>query len=234
MILDDLTVIIPIGTDEVAWRPLLDDLKSLPPAAEILLVGINPEPGDFQRAVVPKLPCATRWLQSTPGRAKQLNCGAANASRTFLWFLHADSRVDRLALERLDFALRERPLAIHFFELVFQPDGPRITRLNSWAANLRSRWLRLPFGDQGFCASKKVFQALGQFDESVPYGEDHLFIWKAHRKRIQVKSVQAQISTSARKYQCDGWLRTTCVHLSRTGRQALPEFVRLLVSKWGL
>jgi hypothetical protein len=177
--LDDLTVIIPVGAKELAWRTLLNDLNSLPPGAEILLVATDPEPEDFDDATS-KLQCATRWLQSVPGRARQLNLGAQNSTRSFLWFLHADSRVDAVALESLRRALRVKPSAIHYFALAFQVDGPRITCLNSWGANLRSRWLRLPFGDQGFCLSKRVFYALGRFDESARYGEDHLFIWRAH------------------------------------------------------
>lgn len=229
--LDDLSIIIPVGANETAWASLLKDLQSLSPAAEVLLVGIESKPAGFDQFVARELPCTSRWLQSAPGRARQLNYGAAHSTRAYLWFLHADSHIDDLALGQLRQALQDKPLAIHYFVLAFQPDGPRATRLNSWGANLRSRWLRLPFGDQGFCLSKAVFEALGAFNESVRYGEDHLLVWKAHQKGIHVAPIQAKIFTSARKYHTNGWFRTTCVHLWRTVRQALPQFVRLIVSK---
>jgi hypothetical protein len=229
--LDDLTIIIPVGAKENAWRSLLKDLKTLPPAAEMLVVGAEPKPADFEQFVARELSCATRWLRSTAGRARQLNYGAENSTRSYLWFLHADSHVDDLALGELKRALQDRPSAIHYFVLAFQTDGPRITRLNSWGANLRSRWFGLPFGDQGFCVAKAVFQALGKFDESSQYGEDHLLIWKAHQKGVQVAPIHAKISTSARKYRSNGWIRTTFVHLWRTARQGLPQFLRSLVNK---
>jgi hypothetical protein len=160
-----------------------------------------------------------------------MNFGAAIASGSFLWFLHADSQIDPKAYEKLEVSLRESPGAIHYFDLAFHAGSPRLSRLNAWGANLRSRFLRLPYGDQGLCLSKEVFQRLGRFDESLPYGEDHILIWRAHNNRIPVKPVNAQVTTSARKYSQNGWLRTTCLHLWLTVRQAAPQFARLLMGK---
>jgi hypothetical protein len=227
--LDELSIVIPIGPGDVAWKVLLSDLKGLPPNAEILLVGIDAEPEEFQALAAAALPCTARWFQSEAGRARQQNCGARNATRFFLWFLHADSRVDSVVLGGLGDALRQSCDAIHYFELAFQPDGPRLTGINAWGANFRSRFFHLPFGDQGFCLSKQLFDRLGQFDETVGYGEDHLLIWKAHREKVSVRPVAATLKTSARKYKHHGWLRLTCNHLWRTARQALPQLARLLV-----
>jgi hypothetical protein len=58
-------------------------------------------------------------------------------------------------------------------------------------------------------------------------------IWKAHRKKVSVRPVAATLTTSARKYQQQGWLWLTCVHLWRTGRQALPQLARLLIDRKG-
>jgi rSAM/selenodomain-associated transferase 1 len=228
--LDDLSIIIPIGPGEMAWQGLLSDLKSLAPNAELLLIGADAPSAEFVKSKA-ALRCDARWLQSEPGRARQLNRGASAAARRFLWFLHADSRIERLALEKLEWAIRREPGAIHYFKLAFQPDGPLATRLNAWGANLRSHFFRLPFGDQGFCLSKKQFWCLGGFDESLRLGEDHLFIWQAHRKGVPVRPVAAKIVTSARKYSRDGWLRTTCNHLFQTGRQAIPQLARLLIAQ---
>jgi hypothetical protein len=229
--LDDVTVIVPVGAGENDWRSLLQDLECLSPAAELLLVGVDPEPIDFRQHVDSQLLCATRWLQAASGRARQLNFGAENSQRSFLWFLHADSRVYANALKRLDQVLRERPFAIHYFSLAYQPDWLPIMRLNALGANFRSRWLSLPFGDQGLCLSKDVFLSLGRFDEAACYGEDHLFIWKAHENGVPVIPIRAQITTSARKYQRHGWLRTTALHVWRTIHQATPQLIRLLVHK---
>jgi hypothetical protein len=231
--LDDLSIVIPIGAGESAWKALLSDLKDLPASAEVLLVGVDVEPKEFQHYAAFTLPVTVRWLQSEPGRARQLNCGAETATCSFLWFLHADSRVEPEILDRLEDALRNSCDAIHYFDLAFQPDGPRLTGINAWGANFRSRLFHLPFGDQGFCLAKHTFRELGRFDETAKYGEDHLLIWKAHRKKVSVRPVAATLTTSARKYQQQGWLWLTCVHLWRTGRQALPQLARLLMDRKG-
>jgi hypothetical protein len=229
--LDDLSIVIPIGPGESAWKALLSDLKDLPMSAEILLVGVDDEPKEFEEYAAATLPCKAGWLQSEAGRARQMNYGAENATRSFVWFLHSDCRVDPVVLDRLDNALRNSHNAIHYFELAFQADGPRLTGVNAWGANFRSRFLKLPFGDQGFCLAKQIFRQLGQFDSTVEYGEDHLLIWKAHREKISVRPVAATLTTSARKYKQQGWLRLTCVHLWRTGRQALPQLARLIFER---
>ena len=232
--LDDLSIVIPIGAGESAWKALLQDLKDLPTSAEVLLVGVEPEPEEFEQYAATTMPCTARWLQSDAGRARQLNYGAENATGSILWFLHADSRVKPATLDKLDVALRNSCAAIHYFDLAYQADGPRLTGINAWGANFRSRFLHLPFGDQGFCLAKHIFRQLGLFDESVGYGEDHLLIWKAHREKVSVRPVAATLTTSARKYEQAGWLRLTWVHLWRTGRQALPQLARLLLERTGV
>jgi len=229
--LDDLSIVIPIGPGDSAWKSLLSDLTYLPASAEVLLVGVDAEPEKFEHYAATTLTCTARWLQSEPGRARQLNYGAEHATGSILWFLHADSRVNPAALDMLDSALCESHDSIHYFELAFQADGPRLTGINAWGANLRSRFLHLPFGDQGYCLAKHIFRQLGKFDETVRYGEDHLLIWKAHREQVAVRPVAATLTTSARKYKQYGWLPQTCVHLWRTGRQALPQFARLLIDR---
>jgi rSAM/selenodomain-associated transferase 2 len=229
--LADLSVVIPVGPGETNWATLLRDLQPLPIDAEVIIVGVDGPSAEFEQFAAATARCGTRWLQSAQGRARQMNFGASSASRSFLWFLHADSRIDSTAFEKLEAGLREFPNAIHYFDLAFHSDSPPLTRLNAWGANLRSRFLRLPYGDQGFCLSTEIFNRIGRYDESLPYGEDHILIWQAHANRIPIKPVHAQIATSARKYSRNGWLRTTCLHQWFTAKQAAPRFARLLARK---
>lgn len=220
--LEDLSIIIPVGLGETAWQDLLSDLQSLHANAEVLLLGVDAKPADFED-IRAASHCNCRWIQSERGRGRQMNCGADNATRRYLWFLHADSRVESIAVELLKVALVDSPAGIHYFDLAFHADGPRLMCLNAWGANLRSRYLGLPFGDQGLCLSKETFQTLGRFDETTPYGEDHLLIWKAHCQGVPIRPTGGKILTSARKYKLQGWFRTTLVHLWRTVYQALPQ-----------
>lgn len=212
-----LSVVIPVGPGETAWRELLQDLARLTSDAEILLVAARGE----VPLTPPPLPAgapAPRWLEAPAGRAQQQNAGAAAATGELLWFLHADSRVPpaTLAAARA-FAGRA---ALGYFELRFRDDGPALARLNAFGARLRSRWLGLPFGDQGFLLPRRLFEALGGFDESLSAGEDHALVWTARKAGIPLAPLAAPIHSSARRYAERGWLRTTLRHAWLTIAQA--------------
>jgi len=92
--------------------------------------------------------------------------------------------------------------------------------INTIGAHVRSRWLRLPFGDQGLLMPRRVFEALGGFDERHRGGEDHALVWSARRLGVPLRPLRAPIFTSARKYAQLGWWGTTTMHLRLTGAQA--------------
>lgn len=216
--LRELAVVIPVAPDDDAWTGLMDQLSELPPGVEIVLVGSVPPP----RPVPPP----ARWLISPRGRARQMNAGARATSRPFLWFLHADSRFTSRSLGALGRSLAEAPGALHYFDLAFLDDGPALMPINELGARLRSRWGGMPFGDQGFCIAREVWEGLGGFRTDVEYGEDHLLAWAARRAGVPLRPVGAPLLTSARRYRERGWLRTTARHLRLTAAQALPEWVR--------
>ena len=227
-----ISVIIPVGNKDEAWKSLLPDLCSLDYDDEIIFV--SPDPGEPELADVLAsvgigVPC--RWIRSSLGRAKQLNLGAKEAANEILWFLHCDSGISSAGVKNLKRSILKNANQILFFNLEFLNDGPRLISVNEIGAWIRSRVLRLPFGDQGFCMSKSTFTGLSGFDELAPYGEDHLLIWKAHQNGIPIKCVGSGLKTSARKYTHQGWSKTTARHVILTFRQALPELIHLLLGR---
>jgi hypothetical protein len=213
-----LSVIVPVGPGDQAWRSLLGDLAVLDHRAEVILVAT---PADRARPAGKLEPCpetTIRWLEVPAGRARQQNAGAAAARGHALWFLHADSRVPAATMAAaLRFAGRA---AVGYCDLRFQADGPRLVWLNAVGAHIRSRWLGLPFGDQGLILPRDTFEALGGFDESLRAGEDHALIWTARRARIPLVPLRAPVLTSARRYAEQGWWRTTARHVRLTIAQA--------------
>jgi rSAM/selenodomain-associated transferase 2 len=203
-----LSVVVPVGPGEQAWRDLLDDLSALDGSAEVILVApVGEAPRDFAAGA---MPVAARWLEAPAGRARQQNAGAAAARGAVLWFLHADSRVSATAVRAAQ-GFDASAGALGYFDLRFR-DGPALARLNAAGAWLRSRWLGLPFGDQGFILSRRLFDRLGGFDESLSAGEDHALVWAARRARIPLVPLRVPVLTSARRYAEQGWLRTTLRH----------------------
>lgn len=213
-----LAIIVPIASAQEDFSNLVGDLTPLHGKADFLLVGPE-EPNE--RA--PFL----QWISSPRGRARQMNTGARSAKKRFLWFLHADSRVPIETLTALERSLNQYPGALHYFDLEFH-GGPLLMKINTFGVWFRSHWLKIPFGDQGFVIERTLFEKIGGFDESAPYGEDHLWVWKLRRAGISLHCVGASLSTSARKYTRNGWLATTGNHLKLTFRQAIPEAIKMV------
>ena len=223
-----LSVVVPVAPGDDAWRALLPDLRAVLGAQVIFAAARALTPADHDVITAALGSASWRWLETPSGRARQLNSGARAAERDTLWFVHADSRFAPDTLPALHAALRAMPNALLYFELSFLSDGPRAMPLNSLGARFRSRVLGMPFGDQGFVMSRRTFDALGGFDERATYGEDHLFVWRARRAGIALRTTNGSLRTSARRYSEGGWLRTTLRHLWLTTRQAVPEWLALV------
>lgn len=222
--MNDLSIIIPVKTGDNTWKNLVADLTSSNADFEVILVGpdfVNLESDD------PRI----RYAYCKQGRALQQNYGASVATRSNLWFLHADSRLSNRSLQKIEENLKNFPEAIFFFDLNFLPDGPRIMFLNAIGAYWRSHLLKMPFGDQGFFMKRKTFFSLGMFNETAKYGEDHLFIWRARQRGVEVLPAYAELFTSSRKYKNIGWLTTTVKHVILTYQQAFPELIKLLQTR---
>jgi hypothetical protein len=209
-----LAIIVPAGPGDRAWRGLLPQLAPAR-AGRIVLVLADGDAG-----LVDDPPANLQVLHSSAGRALQLNAGARATDARWLWFLHADSRVAASTLDALHRFVDSDESAIGYFRLRFLGDGPRWTFLNAWGAHFRSRVLGLPFGDQGLLMPRRIFDAIGGFDEGVAGGEDHDLVWAARARRIPLRALAAPVFTSARRYARQGWWQTTCRHLSLTHEQA--------------
>ena len=220
-----LSVIVPLGPGEQEAAGLLHDLAALPPGSELILVRADPGP----YPIPPNWPAnlVVRQVAAAGGRARQLNLGARHAAGKWLWFVHADTRLGAGCLDALAAFIAQDARALGWFDLAFRNDGPRLARLNARGANLRARWLGIPFGDQGFVLQASAFAGLGGYDETASYGEDHLFVWTARSAGIPARRIAGTVATSARKYARRGWARTTLTHWVLTVAQAWPAWRRL-------
>jgi GT2 family glycosyltransferase len=213
-----LSIIIPVGPGDIAWRGLVEQLLQLASRGQILLVFAD---GDAQSTAVPDHCVA---LSAPAGRAHQLNAGiAAAAGGEWLWLLHADSRLQADTWQALIDYLATTPRALGWFRLAFDHDGPWLMALNALGANLRARFLGLPFGDQGFVLHRDDAARLGLFDPALAFGEDHAMVWRTRRLGLPLRRINGTLMTSARKYAAQGWWRTTMRHLRLTAHQAKQE-----------
>lgn len=207
----DLSIIIPIGPDDNAWQTLLPELLACDKEVEIILSACQDQPENtlLQDARV-------QWLSGQQGRAHQLNAGARVAKGKLLWFLHADSHLSEEVWPQIAEFWQQNTDALAYFELSFTSDGPWLTRFNAQLANLRARYLGLPFGDQGFVLKKSLFNALNGFDTRLKRGEDLDFVVRARHAGYALMPLAAVLQSSARRYQTQGWLKTSLEHIFLT------------------
>lgn len=203
-----VSIVVPVGPGESAWTALPDLLTRLELDHEIVLSAAE-EP-------TREPPDGVRVVRGMAGRAHQLNAGIAAARAEWLWLLHADSRPGTATLAAAAafiaaHAKPERP-ALGWFELAFDRDGPAAVALNARGANLRSRRFSLPFGDQGWLMTRRTFDQVGAFDADFSRGEDLEFVVRARRRGVAIEPVGAALTTSARRYREQGWLRTSATH----------------------
>ena len=147
-------------------------------------------------------------VKAPKGRGTQLAAGAQAARGEWLLFLHADTvlqpgwdeEVETL-LERLEKRGEKGTSFAAVFKFAlddFSFWARMLERVVAWRC-----WLfGLPYGDQGLLVSRKLYDALGGFDD-VPLMEDVRMVQAIGKKRLSFLSAEAR--TSAAKYERDGW-----------------------------
>jgi len=138
-------------------------------------------------------------VNSSKGRAKQMNIGSKVATGSILYFLHADSFPPK------DFDLHivnevENGHLAGCFRLQFDHSHWWL-RLASWLTQFH--WRACRGGDQSQFITKALFDDIGGFDESYTIYEDNILINELY-KRKQFKVINKKLRTSARRYEKHG------------------------------
>lgn len=136
------------------------------------------------------------------GRAAQMNFGAAQARGEMHFFLHADSFPPAGFLDDIRARVKEGTES-GCFRLAFDEPRP-VMRLYAWFT--RFDLLPFRFGDQGLFVKRQVFESSGGFDERLVVMEDNELV-RLLRKRGRFVIMPKEVTTSARKYRENGFVR---------------------------
>lgn len=191
-----ISIIVPVLEDRAALVRLLDQI---PPDPDVeLIVSDGGSDAGLERIVPPR----GLLVRAGRGRARQMNAGAAAATGEWLLFLHADSV---LPLDwRSRFAAGTAHADAGWFQFALD-DSAWQARLIEWGVRRRVRWLGLPYGDQGLFVRRAVFERLGGYRD-LPLMEDVELVRRVLRTARCVE-LPVPITTSARRWRRDGWLR---------------------------
>lgn len=199
----DISVIIPTLNEENNIEPLAAQLYGH--VGEVIIV----DGGSTDNTIAAAKSAGLQVVTSPAGRGTQLNHGVTASSGKILLFLHADTRLpdtfgqDILSLINSDHAI------VGAFRLAVD-GGTLLLKLIVFFANLRSTYLQLPYGDQGFFLTRENFDTIGGFPQTEVM-EDFIFIRKA-RKNGKIVTLEKSVITSTRRWQRLGILRTTIIN----------------------
>lgn len=200
-----ITIVIPVFRDADAAERVVGQI---PPdrRVEIVLVDGGHEPRLDRLAA--SRPDVRLIRTADPGRAVQMNAGAAVARGEWLLFLHADSSLPAGWLDTF-----ERSTAAArggWFQFALD-DAAWQARVIERGVRWRVRVCRLPYGDQGLFVRRSVFAAMGGYRE-IPLMEDV----ELARRLIaggEVVQMPVALTTSARRWRRDGWFRGSARNL---------------------
>jgi uncharacterized protein len=204
-----LSVIIPTLNEADGLGTVLDRINK-DAGAEIIVVDGGSSDGTREIAAR----AGARVIEATGGRAGQQNAGAVAARGRVLLFLHADTLLPENYAALIGEAMDDPSKVAGAFR--FQTDGTGAAmRFIEWTANLRSRLLQLPYGDQGLFMEKRVFEEMGGF-ASIPVMEDFKLVLRL-RRRGTVVTLPYSAVTSARRWRQLGVVRTTVINMIMIG-----------------
>jgi rSAM/selenodomain-associated transferase 2 len=151
-------------------------------------------------------------VAAPPGRAVQMNAGAARARGEFLLFLHADCSLADGALAAVGPALR-RAIA-GCFSMRVEAEGPLFRCIDA-CATTRVRLTGIAYGDQGLVLRRRDFERLGGFPP-LRFMED-VFFSRLLSRHGRVIVLRHTIRVSARRWQHSGIIRQTLRNWTLTG-----------------
>jgi rSAM/selenodomain-associated transferase 2 len=199
-----ISIIIPVLDDAAAVERLLGHLGP-DPRLEVVVAAGDRDPRIEHLAATRD---DVRIVRAAAGRGIQMNAGARQARGDWLLFLHADSALPAGWLE--GFASSVGTASAGWFQ--FRLDHPAWqARLIEWGVRWRVRLVHLPYGDQGIFCRRDVFAALGGYRE-IPLMEDVDFVRRL-RARYRTIQLPLAVTTSARRWERDGWWRRSLRNL---------------------
>ncbi len=216
-----LSIVIPVLNEGDGLRLFLQALPNPDPAMEIILA----DGGSTDGSVSNIANAVSRVVVSKKGRANQMNAGAAAAAGDYLLFLHADTYLPagfRSLIQaggadwgRFDVRLSGDHWAFRVIEFMM-----------TWKSNKTG----ICTGDQAIFVKRSLFESLGGY-AAIPLMED-IELSNRLRRISPPLRVQSSLTTSSRRWEDKGILKTVLLMWYLRHRYAMGTSPEILVKKY--
>lgn len=198
---ETVSIVVPVLNEASGIHATLERLQPMRRrGAEIIVV----DGGSQDNTVALCQPLADSVLQATPGRARQMNAGAAQASGKTLLFLHADTLLPPDADTRVGEALARGARWGRFDVRI--AGSHWMLPVIAFMMNQRSRLTGIATGDQAIFVRRDAFDQVGGFPDQ-PLMED-IDMSAALKRQGWPACLRESAVTSGRRWETRGVWRT--------------------------
>lgn len=183
-------------------------LASTQDASDVEVIAVDGR-SDDGTAKLAKSYDGVKVITSDPGRARQMNAGAKAATGEIFLFLHADTILPEGYDGHVRRIVNQPGTAAGAFGLKLYGGSPAM-RIVEWGANIRSKYLQMPYGDQAIFLTADTFNDINGFPD-IPIMEDYELVWRL-RRRGRIVLAPASITTSTRRWKNFGVWQTTLIN----------------------
>jgi rSAM/selenodomain-associated transferase 2 len=201
-----ISVVIPTFNEEDNISRTISKVINQPGIVEVIIV----DGGSIDNTISIAQNFDVKIISSGKGRGEQLDKGWREAEGDIIWFLHADTFPQKIATEQIFEAFKNRETALTAFYLDFGASQNSL-RLIEYFTNIRSLFLKLPYGDQGIAVRRKNLAAINGLP-NWPNLED-VYLVSQMKSYGKIQMLQSRVLTSSRRYEKKGIWLTVIRHI---------------------
>lgn len=203
MVASRWSIVVPVLNEAANIDCIIQALTTVKASVEVIFV----DGGSTDSTVAKVAAAGLRCLASNPGRALQMNLGAAAAQGDYLLFLHADTRLPEGWPDLLAELVESGP-QWGFFPVRLS-GGQSAFRIIEWFMNWRSALTSVATGDQALFVQRSLWLSCNGY-KPIPLMED-VELCKRLRRFSSPVIASRPVTTSSRRWLAGGIVKTVAL-----------------------